>query len=66
MAKRGRRDEMIIATKFTTAYKTHLGDKIQQSNFGGNSTKNMHVAVEASLKKLQTSYIDLVRHSPSP
>ena len=31
-----------------------------QSNFGGNSAKSLHISVEASLKKLQTSYIDLV------
>ena len=31
-----------------------------QVNFCGNSRKSMHVSVEASLKKLQTSYIDLL------
>lgn len=31
-----------------------------QSNFAGNSAKSLHVSVDASLKKLQTSYIDLV------
>ena len=35
-----------------------------QSNFGGNSAKSLHVSVEASLKKLQTSYIDLVPSDP--
>ena len=29
-------------------------------NYGGNATKNMHVAVEESLKKLRTSYIDIL------
>lgn len=29
-------------------------------NFGGNSTKNLHVSVEQSLKKLRTSYIDIL------
>lgn len=33
------------------------------ANFGGNGTKSMRVSVEASLKKLQTDYIDLVRFS---
>ena len=29
-------------------------------NFAGNGKKSMHVSVEASLKKLQTSYIDIL------
>ena len=29
-------------------------------NYGGNATKNMHVAVEESFKKLRTSYIDIL------
>jgi aryl-alcohol dehydrogenase-like predicted oxidoreductase len=33
-------------------------DKIQ-SNYGGNGTKSLHISLEHSLKKLQTSYIDL-------
>lgn len=60
LAKTGRRDEMVIATKYTSTFKAYQGDKILQSNFGGNSAKSLHVSVEASLKKLQTSYIDLV------
>lgn len=37
------------------------GDKYQQmSTFSGNSTKSMHVSVEASLKKLRTTYIDIL------
>lgn len=60
MKERGRRDEMIIATKYTTGFKTSRGAELQQSNYGGNGTKSLHVSVAASLKKLQTSYIDLV------
>jgi aryl-alcohol dehydrogenase-like predicted oxidoreductase len=37
----------------------HEKNKIQ-ANFGGNSTKSMKVSVAASLKKLQTSYIDIL------
>lgn len=51
---------MVIATKYTAGFKTSLGDKVQQSNYGGNSAKSLHVSIEASLKKLQTSYIDLL------
>ncbi|EME86666.1 uncharacterized protein MYCFIDRAFT_186789 [Pseudocercospora fijiensis CIRAD86] len=57
---RGRRDEMVLATKYTNAYKSYLGTQVQQSNYGGNSRKSLHVSVEQSLKKLQTSYIDLL------
>lgn len=60
MESRGRRDEIVLATKYTAGYKTHLGDGVQQSNFGGNSRKSLHVSVERSLKKLRTDYIDLV------
>lgn len=61
LSKSGRRDEMVIATKYTSNYKSHMGDKLKQSNFGGTGSKSMHLSVEASLKKLQTTYIDLVR-----
>lgn len=58
LASRNNRDEMVIATKYTTGYQGHHPDKIQ-ANYGGNGTKSMRVSVEASLRKLQTSYIDL-------
>ena len=38
---------------------THHKDAIQ-SNYGGNNVKSMKVSVEQSLRKLQTSYIDLL------
>lgn len=53
------RDEMVIATKFSSAYRMHEKEKIQ-SNFGGNGTKSLRVSVDNSLKQLQTSYIDLL------
>jgi aryl-alcohol dehydrogenase-like predicted oxidoreductase len=55
-----RRDEMVIATKYTTAFKVQSEPHLQQSNFGGNSTKSLAISVEASLKKLQTTYIDVL------
>jgi aryl-alcohol dehydrogenase-like predicted oxidoreductase len=58
--ERGCRDEMVVATKFTTGYKADKGNKIIQSNFGGNNAKGMKHSVEASLKKLKTDYIDLL------
>ena len=53
------RDEMVIATKFSSAYRRHEKEKIQ-SNFGGNGTKSLRLSVDNSLKRLQTSYIDLL------
>ncbi len=49
----GRRDRMVIATKYSLTMQP--GDP----NAGGNHRKNMMRAVEASLKRLQTDYIDL-------
>ncbi|KAI1399502.1 norsolorinic acid reductase [Hypoxylon fuscum] len=59
MKKRGVRDQMIIATKYTTNFRSHRGDEININN-QGNGTKSLHVSVSASLKKLQTDYIDLL------
>lgn len=50
---KGHRERIVLATKFTNALTT--GDP----NAGGNQRKNMFQAVEASLKRLQTDYIDL-------
>lgn len=60
MRKRGNRDQMVIATKFTTNFRAGHGDTEIMANFTGNGTKSMHVSVNASLKKLQTDYIDLL------
>ncbi|KIN03200.1 hypothetical protein OIDMADRAFT_160769 [Oidiodendron maius Zn] len=59
MKKRGNRDRMIIATKYTTPYSESFGDKELIINTGGNGSKSLHTSLEASLKKIQTSYIDL-------
>jgi aryl-alcohol dehydrogenase-like predicted oxidoreductase len=59
LTSRQNRDEMVIATKYSSAYRMHEKEKIQ-SNFGGNGTKSLHVSVENSLKRLQTSYIDIL------
>ncbi|OKL61720.1 Norsolorinic acid reductase B [Talaromyces atroroseus] len=58
MTARQNRDQLVLATKYTTPYMTHHEDKIQ-SNYGGNGAKSMRVSLEQSLQKLQTSYIDL-------
>ncbi len=59
MASRGNRDQMVIATKYTTCYPSSGKEKIL-ANYQGQHSKSLHVSIEASLKKLQTSYIDLL------
>jgi aryl-alcohol dehydrogenase-like predicted oxidoreductase len=61
MEARGVRDEMVIATKYTTCYPAP-GPKAPKimANYQGQHTKSLHLSVEASLKKLKTSYIDLL------
>jgi len=49
----GKRDEFVIATKYT------LNGRPNDPNAGGNQRKSMVQAVNASLKRLNTDYIDL-------
>ncbi|KAJ3978776.1 NADP-dependent oxidoreductase domain-containing protein [Lentinula detonsa] len=60
MEKRQIRDQLVIATKYSIDFK--IGDKsIQQRiNYISNNAKSLHISVEASLKKLRTSYIDIL------
>ncbi|ESK90213.1 putative aryl-alcohol dehydrogenase [Moniliophthora roreri MCA 2997] len=58
--KRGVRDQVFIATKYTTFYKRADPSVKQGVQFVGNNIKNMTRSVEASLKKLRTTYIDLL------
>lgn len=51
---------MVVATKFTSAYKVFSEPSLQQSNFGTNNSKSLALSVEASLRKLQTHYIDVL------
>lgn len=53
------RDEMVLATKFSSPYQKHKKDKIQ-SNFGGNGSKSLKMSVDKSLERMQTTYIDLL------
>ncbi len=50
----GRRDRNVVATKYTLAM-DH-----SDPNSAGNQRKNLHTAVEASLKRLGTDYVDLL------
>ncbi|KAL5520573.1 hypothetical protein ACEPAG_9797 [Sanghuangporus baumii] len=58
--KRGIRDQLVIATKYTTNYKRVDKDVSHKVNYTGNNAKSLKVSVEASLKKLRTSYIDIL------
>jgi aryl-alcohol dehydrogenase-like predicted oxidoreductase len=49
----GRRDRFVLATKYTSCTDP------QNPNAGGNHRRNMVRAVEASLERLRTDYIDL-------
>lgn len=65
MQKNQNRDEIVLATKYTTGYRSTGNEKIK-SNFQGTHSKSLRLSVNASLKKLQTDYIDLLFVSPSP
>ncbi|KAJ7616938.1 NADP-dependent oxidoreductase domain-containing protein [Mycena polygramma] len=58
--KRNIRDQLVIATKYTTNFKARNTDYAQQVNYTGNNIKSLHLSVEASLKKLRTTYIDIL------
>ncbi|KAL8728107.1 MAG: hypothetical protein Q9166_005632 [cf. Caloplaca sp. 2 TL-2023] len=60
LTERKNRDEMVIATKFTTGMGFPATQKGIRANFQGNHSKSLKVSLEASLKKLQTDYIDLL------
>ncbi|EPQ52456.1 Aldo/keto reductase [Gloeophyllum trabeum ATCC 11539] len=58
---RGIRDQIVIATKYSTMYKRAPNEKIKQrALYGGNHLKSLHTSVHESLQKLRTSYIDIL------
>src|SRR6185312_17334146 len=50
---RGDRDRTVLATKYT--FSRRSGDP----NAGGNGRKNLNAAIDFSLQRLQTDYVDL-------
>ncbi|KAF2871732.1 aryl-alcohol dehydrogenase-like protein [Massariosphaeria phaeospora] len=61
LTARNNRDEIVLATKFTTTFPDPRNSTPRQrTNYAGNSSKSLKVSVEASLKKLQTTYLDLL------
>lgn len=61
MKKRGVRDQIVLATKYSSAFRAGHGDKEIIANTVGNGAKSLRVSLENSLRNLQTSYVDLVR-----
>jgi len=53
LAETSRRDRVVLATKFS------FGAVPGDPNAGGNSRKNIYRALEGSLRRLKTDYIDL-------
>ncbi|KAI1763897.1 norsolorinic acid reductase [Hypoxylon sp. FL1150] len=60
MEKRGVRDQIVLATKYTSGYRRHAMSSELQPNFSGNHAKSLHHSINASLKKLRTDYIDIL------
>lgn len=50
----------ILLFQYTTNYKRGNSNLKQKSCYNGNNIKSMHLSIEASLKKLRTSYIDIL------
>jgi aryl-alcohol dehydrogenase-like predicted oxidoreductase len=51
---------LIYIFKYTTNYQRGNDAIRQKISYTGNNIKSMHLSVEASLKKLRTSYIDIL------
>lgn len=61
MKERNNRDQMVIATKFTSNYVGYKKGKGAPSlNHSGNHKRSLHVSLRDSLKKLQTDWIDIL------
>ena len=60
MAERANRDQIVLATKYTSDFRSHALGKGKAPNFAGNHRKSLHLSVRESLRKLQTDYIDIL------
>jgi aryl-alcohol dehydrogenase-like predicted oxidoreductase len=63
MASRGVRDQMVLATKYVTAWRggkdgPNEGENIV--NTGGTGAKSLRISLKQSLQNFQTDYIDLL------
>ncbi|KAK1977048.1 aldo/keto reductase [Colletotrichum cereale] len=60
MKERGNREQIVLATKYTSDYKSHTLGKGNAANFTGNHRRSLHTSVRDSLQKLGTDYIDIL------
>ncbi|KAJ5824850.1 Aryl-alcohol dehydrogenase (AAD) [Penicillium robsamsonii] len=60
IASRKNRDQLVLATKFTTDYRSHALGKGNAPNACGNHKRSMILSVRDSLRKLQTDFIDVL------
>lgn len=60
MTARKNRDQIVVATKFTTDYRTWELGKGKAPNALGNHKRSMFNSVRDSLRKLNTDYIDVL------
>ncbi|KAJ6550673.1 aryl-alcohol dehydrogenase [Mycena vulgaris] len=57
---RGYRDQVVVATKYTNLGKVR-DDSLKQKNlYMGNNAKSLKLSVEESLRRLRTTYIDIL------
>jgi aryl-alcohol dehydrogenase-like predicted oxidoreductase len=60
MESHGIRDEIVLATKYTILWKDVKQGTTHPINYSGNSAKSLKISLEGSLRKLRTSYIDIL------
>ncbi|KAA1474160.1 Aldo/keto reductase [Dentipellis sp. KUC8613] len=60
MELRGIRDQIVVATKFTSPWKRNDPILKQKIHYQGSGSKSLHLALAGSLKKLRTDYIDIL------
>lgn len=60
MELRGVRDQMVIATKYSSPWKKNDPSIRQKTQYMGNGAKALHISVEHSLKALRTDYLDIL------
>jgi aryl-alcohol dehydrogenase-like predicted oxidoreductase len=60
MAQRKNRDQIVLATKFTTDYRSYKLGQGKTPNSCGNHKRSLYISVRDSLRKLQTDWIDIL------
>ncbi|PGH16277.1 hypothetical protein AJ79_01816 [Helicocarpus griseus UAMH5409] len=60
MTERKNRDQLVIATKYTSGYATYQLGSGKAVNHAGNHKRSLHMSVRDSLRKLQTDWIDIL------